>query len=262
MAGGTILLPELTYGGCARRASDARPCRAERRRQLERRRPDWCAPRRRPAGAPEPLATAACHIADGEIRAVGTIGETCARPPVVAAPAASPGAAARRARRASPGGARRREIQDVEGFEAPSGRLVFPSTCRAASRPATPASIVRTRTTTRCSRSAVTGAKAPRRRVGHARRPPGGGALLERGGRSRYARGRRAGASDRRSVGWHRALPLLVERALKLGDADAPGRQWPPARDGAGGLTFRVLREELHLSEAGCGRVVAAPAPS
>ena len=43
MGGGTILLPELTYGRLRpERRAHARPRGAERSRQLERRRPDRC----------------------------------------------------------------------------------------------------------------------------------------------------------------------------------------------------------------------------
>ena len=55
MGGGTILLPELTYGRLRPDArADDRPRRSERRRQLERRRPDRCGHARRRARRTRP----------------------------------------------------------------------------------------------------------------------------------------------------------------------------------------------------------------
>jgi carbon-monoxide dehydrogenase medium subunit len=129
MGGGTILLPELTYGRL-------RPTRVlmvgraglsgvENSGGVVR--IGAATPVAELAGAPEPLATAATHVADGEIRAVGTIGgNVCA----VAgdstprgdlqAPLLALGA------RVTSAGAGGEKTEDIEEFlEAGAGRLVL-----------------------------------------------------------------------------------------------------------------------------------------
>ena len=106
-------------------------------------------------GAPEPLVTAAGHVADGEIRAVKNIaGNLCATAGSSAprgdlqAPLLALGA------RITPWGAGGEKTEDVEAFlESGSGRLVvFHRRAVRANRSAMPGSTARTPTTTQCSR--------------------------------------------------------------------------------------------------------------
>ena len=106
-------------------------------------------------GAPEPLVTAARHVADGEIRAVGTIGgNLCATAGQSAprgdlqAPLLALGA------RVTSVGAGGETTEDVEAFlESGTGPArALDRRAGRASRSATRASTARTRTTTRCSR--------------------------------------------------------------------------------------------------------------
>ena len=160
--GGTIVLPDMTYGRLRPSTRDhARPRRARRDRPRRRAR---CA-----IGATTPIAaagrcarsrcaSAAAHVADREIRAAGTIGGNLCAGERNDAAARRPAGAADRARRDGALGRRRRRAQEPR--RGLPGRLAAPtaSCSRSTSRTrraaaATRGSTGRTPTTTPCSRS-------------------------------------------------------------------------------------------------------------
>ena len=229
MAGGTILLPELTYG----RLRPARVLMLGRAGLSGVDNSNGVV--RIGAGtpvadlqdAPEPLATAAGQIADREIRAVGTIGgNLCATAAqaaprgVLQAPLLALGA---RVTSVGPGG---ETTQDVEEFlEVPSGRLVLfidvpggqPSGYARLDRPHThhytmlAVSAVRRSDGVRLAASGV----GPR-----ARRLSGAESALAGGASAAEAAAHAAEGlelpTDALASAWYREhmLPLLVERAL------------------------------------------------
>jgi carbon-monoxide dehydrogenase medium subunit len=229
MAGGTILLPELTHG----RLRPARVLMLGRAGLSGVGNSNGVV--RIGAGtpvadlqdAPEPHATAAGHIADGEIRAVATIGgNLCATAGQAAprgdlqAPLLALGA---RVTSVGPGG---EKTQDVEEFlEDPSGRLVLsidvpggqPSGYARLDRPHThhytmlAVSAVRGGDDVRLAASGV----GPR-----ARRLAGAESALAAGASAAEAAAHAAEGlelpTDALASAWYReqVLPLLVERAL------------------------------------------------
>ena len=178
--------------------------------------------------APEPLATAARHVADREIRAVGTIGgNLCATAGGSAprgdlqAPLLALGA------RVTSAGAGGEKTEDVEAFLEQRRRAAraLDRRARAASRSATRASTARTRTTTRCSRSrrssGADGVRVAASGVGdRSQRLSGVESALAGGASAADAAAHAAEGlelpTDALASAWYREqmLPLLVQRAL------------------------------------------------
>ena len=129
MGGGTILLPELTYGRLrptrvlmVGRAGLSGVDSSNGVVRIGAARPSATS-----TDAPEPLVTAAKHVADGEIRAVGTIGGNLCAPPASSAPRGDLQAPLLAlGARVTSAGAGGEKTEDVEAFlERGSGRLVL-----------------------------------------------------------------------------------------------------------------------------------------
>ena len=232
VAGGTIVMPDITHGRLQpRRALLHRPRRPVRRAQRERRARRSARRRRSPSSRTPPSRWATCArgLADLEIRGQATLGGNLCAPPGVETPARRPAGGAARARRAGALHRRRRRAHRA-GRGLPRRRAPPGGSCSTSSSPTPRPARARACAgpTPTPTRSCASAPRASAASCASPSRAPGRIAVRSRAVEGALADGADAAAAAERVLddvsphddalasSWYRSrtLPVLVRRAL------------------------------------------------